>query len=304
MLPDQETHDRMRTTLHGLLLIVLLAIPLGFSRAQDNSGVHVNPPLGPYTVYLTFDDGPSSTVTPAILDILAEYDAKATFFLHGHRIAGNEAIIQRMIREGHAIGNHLWEQNGLTNASGATDAELAASWQRTEDAIVAALGPELAAVYYQQPVFLIRQPGGSARPFPVPDGIQAITYNWHVSSGDSAPWDPGPDAPAERPWNYVYGNVVLSWFDPHRYYSVYEYGDGAIILMHDVAPVLVEALPYILEDLIANHASFGTLPRPGDEAGTMPVLVGAPPDWYIAHGYVQPTPPVKYHGRSPVSYGG
>ncbi|MBN1565698.1 MAG: polysaccharide deacetylase family protein [Anaerolineae bacterium] len=291
-----------------LVIGLLVVIPLHHSRAQENSGVHVPPPDGPYTVYLTFDDGPSSSVTPAILDILAEYDAKATFFLHGHRIAGNEAILQRMIREGHAIGNHLWQQDGLTNASGATDADLQTAWQQTEDAIIAALGPELAETYAQQPVYLIRQPGGSAHPFPVPAGIDALTYNWHVSSGDSAPWNPGPDGPPERPWNYVYGNVVLSWFEPRRYYSVYDYGDGAIILMHDVAPVLVQALPYILEDLVENHATFGVLPRPGDDPGTMPVVISAPPDWYTVHDPApdadSPRPAVgKYHGRGP-SFGG
>jgi peptidoglycan/xylan/chitin deacetylase (PgdA/CDA1 family) len=217
-----------------------------------------------------------------VLDILNAYGVRGTFFLHGHRIKGNEEIVQRILREGHAIGNHLWEQDGLTNASGETEEQLRDSWQKTEDAILAALGPKLAQVYRAQPAKLVRQPGGASRPFPVPEGAQAITYNWHVSSGDSAPWNPGPDGPATRPWNYVYGNVVLSWFEPRRYYSVYDYGDGAIILMHDVAPVLPEALPFIIEDLQENHASFGVLPRPGDAPGSMPVLISAPPEWYAA----------------------
>lgn len=262
-----------------ILALLVAVVPLAPAAAQGNPGVHVDPPEGPWTVYLTFDDGPSSTVTPQILDILAAYDAVGTFFLHGHRIADNEEIVQRMIAEGHAVGNHLWQQDGLTN-SDATVEQLQHAWQRTEEAITRALGPELAAIYAQQPVHLIRQPGGSARPFPVPEGVEALTYNWHVSSGDSAPWNPGPDGPAERPWNYVVGNVILSWFEPHRYYSVYEYGDGAIVLMHDVAPVLPVALPFILEDLVENGATFGVLPRPDDEPGTLPVLIGVPPGWY------------------------
>jgi len=279
----------MRKLGRTLLLIALwvgllnrTALPLAVG-ASGGPGVHVDPPEGPYTVYLTFDDGPSSTVTPAILDILKEYGVPATFFLHGHRIAGNEALVQRMFDEGHAIGNHLWEQDGLTNASGATPAELTESWQRTEDAILAALGPARAARYSALPVRLVRQPGGSARPFPVPEGVSALTYNWHVSSGDSAPWNPGPDGPAQRPWTYVYANVVLSWFEPRRYYSVYDYGDGAVVLMHDVQPVLIDALPAIIEDLLENGATLAALPRPGDEPGTMPILIGVPPDWYAYH---------------------
>ncbi len=55
---------------------------------------------------MTIDDGPHSALTPMILNALAEYDAKATFFLLGSRIAGNEAIIERMVNEGHELGNH------------------------------------------------------------------------------------------------------------------------------------------------------------------------------------------------------
>lgn len=269
-------------TFGPLLLILLLALSApALAYAQGSQGVHMPPPEGPWTVYLTFDDGPSSTVTPQILDILAEYGARGTFFLHGSRIKGNEALVQRMVREGHAVGNHLWQQDGMTNGD-ATPEALMASWQRTEDEIARALGPELAALRAEQPIALVRQPGGSAQPFPVPEGVLALTYNWHVSSGDSAPWNPGPNGPATRPWNYVVANVTLSWFEPRRYYSVYDYGDGAIVLMHDVAEVLPVALPFILEDLIENGATFGVLPRPGDEPGTLPVLISAPPGWYAA----------------------
>jgi peptidoglycan-N-acetylglucosamine deacetylase len=276
----------MRTRLHRLTLLPLIALflllPALPLHAQGNPGVHVDPPDGPWTVYLTFDDGPSRTVTTQVLDILAEYDVPGTFFLHGTRIKGNEDIVRRIFEDGHAIGNHLWQQDGLTNGE-ATDTQLTESWQATDDEIRRALGRDLAEEYDALPVRLVRQPGGSAHPFPVPDGLDAITYNWHVSSGDSAPWNPGPDGPATRPWNYVVGNVLLSWYEPHRYYSVYEYGDGAIILMHDVAEVLPVALPFIIEDLQENGASFGVLPRPGDEPGSMPVLISVPPSWYAYH---------------------
>lgn len=61
---------------------------------------------------LTFDDGPSKTME-AVLDVLAEYDAKATFFVIGNRITGKEAILQRVVREGHEIGNHSWSHQPL-----------------------------------------------------------------------------------------------------------------------------------------------------------------------------------------------
>jgi len=55
---------------------------------------------------LTLDDGPHPQTTPQILDLLAEYGIKATFFLITERIVGNEAIVERIINEGHEIGNH------------------------------------------------------------------------------------------------------------------------------------------------------------------------------------------------------
>ena len=48
---------------------------------------------------LTFDDGPNATTTPQALDILAKYKIKATFFVQGKNIAGNESILKRMQSE-------------------------------------------------------------------------------------------------------------------------------------------------------------------------------------------------------------
>ena len=56
-------------------------------------------------VALTLDDGPDAT-TPLILDELRRHSARATFFLISSQIAGREATVQRIVREGHELGNH------------------------------------------------------------------------------------------------------------------------------------------------------------------------------------------------------
>ena len=56
---------------------------------------------------LTIDDAPDSSLTPRILDVLAEHQIKATFFVLGQHIGGNEGIIARMKAAGHELGNHL-----------------------------------------------------------------------------------------------------------------------------------------------------------------------------------------------------
>ena len=59
-------------------------------------------------IYLTFDDGPIPEVTPWVLDVLAEYDIKATFFCVGDNISKHPEIFKSIIDENHSIGNHTY----------------------------------------------------------------------------------------------------------------------------------------------------------------------------------------------------
>ena len=66
---------------------------------------------------LTFDDGPSAEYTPRLLDGLKERNIKASFFLLGRNIPGNEEIVERMQEEGHLIGNHTYNHVQLSAIS-------------------------------------------------------------------------------------------------------------------------------------------------------------------------------------------
>lgn len=68
-------------------------------------------------VALTFDDGPNPYTTPIVLDVLKKYNIKATFFVLGQRISGNEELLKRIVLEGHEIGNHSWSHPDLTKLS-------------------------------------------------------------------------------------------------------------------------------------------------------------------------------------------
>lgn len=61
--------------------------------------------------YLTFDDGPSTHVTPMILDILKERDIKATFFVIGNMAEKNPEMLKRVYNEGHTISNHTYSHS-------------------------------------------------------------------------------------------------------------------------------------------------------------------------------------------------
>ena len=63
----------------------------------------------PPTIALTFDDGPNARYTPMLLDGLKKRNIRASFFLIGENIEGNEDILLQMRKDGHLIGNHTWD---------------------------------------------------------------------------------------------------------------------------------------------------------------------------------------------------
>ncbi len=70
-------------------------------------GISISEP----TVYLTFDDGPIPEITPWILDFLKSKNIKATFFCVAENVLKYPEIYQRIIREGHKVGNHSYNHN-------------------------------------------------------------------------------------------------------------------------------------------------------------------------------------------------
>lgn len=77
-----------------------------------------NIPVQSKTIFLTFDDGPVASITDDVLSILADYNAKATFFCVGDNIRKYPDVFQRIIREHHKIGNHTYHHlNGWKNSN-------------------------------------------------------------------------------------------------------------------------------------------------------------------------------------------
>lgn len=88
-------------------------------------------------VALTFDDGPNPATTNQALDTLSKYGIKATFFVLGKNVSGNEEILKRMKADGHVIGNHSWSHPVLSKLS--LD-EAKKQITDTEDALTKVLG--------------------------------------------------------------------------------------------------------------------------------------------------------------------
>ena len=193
------------------------------------NSVHVD---GPF-IALTFDDGPNATLTPKLLDLLAARHLKATFFVVGQNAADHPEILKRAVREGHEIGNHSWSHPNLGKMS---DESVRRELQKTEDAIVAAIG--------KKPV-LMRPPYGS---------ITARQKKWiHEEFGYRIIlWDVDP-LDWKRPGPSVVTARILK-----------ETKAGSIVLSHDIHPPTIEAMP----------ATFDQLMKKGFKSVTVTELLG------------------------------
>ena len=183
-------------------------------------------------VYLTFDDGPSSN-TDRILDILAEYDVKATFFVVGKEEEKYRPLYNRIVQEGHTLGMHSYSHkyNEIYQSVDSYAEDLCKLQEFLYD---------MTGVRCRY----CRFPGGSSNSVSNVDMHDLIGYldernmvyfDWNVSSGDAAS---GYISPEEIVANCT-GNL--------------ESFDEAIILMHDASNKnsTVEALPKLIETIQA-----------------------------------------------------
>ena len=188
------------------------------------NSVHVD---GPY-IAMTFDDGPSATLTPKLLDILASHHIKATFFVLGEMVEQHPEILARAAREGHEIASHSWSHPNLGKMS---QEAVRSQLQRTDDEIKNAAG--------KRPT-LFRPPYGS---------ITERQKHWiHDEFGyDIILWDVDP-LDWKRPGPAVVRNRILKETRP-----------GSIVLSHDIHPGTVEAMPSTFDELQAKGFKFVTV---------------------------------------------
>lgn len=133
-----------------------------------------NPVSGRPEIAFTFDDGPNPAWTPQLLDLLAEYDVRATFFLIGQYAAAERDLVRRIHAVGHLIGNHTWTHPNLSRTGlGRTREEL----KRTSGEIEAITG---ASVRYFRPPFGSRAPWT----FGVVRDLGMIPVTWNVIGND------------------------------------------------------------------------------------------------------------------------
>ena len=151
------------------------------------------------TCALTFDDGPSDSNTPKVLNALMETGARGTFFVIGNRVADYKYLVQREHDEGHAVASHNWHHGNATKSSAAA---LRRMPEKVNNAMIKAIGI---------PVRYDRVPGGRYPP------MQKAKVNWAYIQWSLDTYD----------WRGLSTAEVMSKVRK-------QLQDGDIILCHDI----------------------------------------------------------------------
>ncbi len=206
---------------------------------------------GRKVAYLTFDDGPSITNTPKVLDILDTYNIKATFFVLGKSIEHSERakeILREEVKRGHAIANHSYSHdyshlypNGNMNVDNIVE-----EFQKNDNILKDVLGKEFSTR-------TVRFPGGywswEGRE-PMRDKLNELGYcniDWNTLNGDAEAGIKNSDE-------------LFQTFKE----SVENLGDNSdsiVVLMHDTygKEETVKSLPQIIEYLQEKGYEFRTI---------------------------------------------
>lgn len=205
---------------------------------EDKSSENIEPASGKIA-YLTFDDGPSTTVTPEILDILNKYDIRATFFVLGTMAEQNPDILKRIQEEGHSIGNHTYSHKydylyrNMDNFLGELN--------KTDRILKGILGEDFKTR-------LLRFPGGSFENYKqkYKDKAESLgyrVYDWNALNGDSESSGRSVESLIGRLKETSRGQKEL------------------VVLMHDTygKENTAKALPSIIDYLKAEGYGFGKL---------------------------------------------
>lgn len=196
--------------------LVLLALVLSLSL--------VRPAHAAKLLAITFDDGPSPVYTPQVLDELDKRNVKATFFMVGKWLPGKQALLDRMVSEGHEIASHTYDHMNLTDA---TPSQVREQIKKNREAL---------SSYTGLSDFLVRTPFG-VRQDTVLKNLGAPLILWSID----------PAAGKQVPGNKMAQKVISSA------------KDGDIILLHDTTQYNLDAVGPILDTLRAKGFDFVTV---------------------------------------------
>lgn len=197
-------------------------------------------------VYITIDDGPTTRVTNAVLDVLEEFSVPATFFVIGEKAARRPQDLRRMVREGHSIANHTWKHR----FDFATADIFIDSLMRSHQTLIP---------YIEDDLLLFRSPGGIWNQWRTRLGNSHRTLQryvgpifWNVGGGN-------PDRNDDADWKcWSKGVSVRRCSNSYirQVYKNYEQGQATLLLMHDLKSQSAELLREVLTALDRDRVNW------------------------------------------------
>jgi peptidoglycan/xylan/chitin deacetylase (PgdA/CDA1 family) len=194
------------------------------------------------TIVLTFDDGPDSTNTARVLDILRSRNVRATFFINSQNYTDIEtdpnaqAVLRRIVNEGHELGNHTARHLDLSTLS---EDSIEDEISRVEEAVRDIVSPSRRLTLLRAPFGIPYDPDGDTSGFPKVAPIvarHAVHIGWSITPQDFACGD------------------ASCVFEGVR--DALEAGDYGVVLLHSPLPQTVGALPDIIDFARANGYTF------------------------------------------------
>lgn len=177
---------------------------------------------------LTFDDGPHPELTPRLLDLLAEYSVRATFFVIGREAEKHPSVVRRMIEEGHSVGNHTYShptRASLSNLDAANEVHR---------------GAEVIGSIVGKPIRLFRPPGGKLT-------ARDLWRLWRQGQ-TTVLWNVDP-----KDYNKQSADEVESYFQERQFRG------GDLILFHDNHPHAIVVLPDLIASARDRGLTFATI---------------------------------------------
>lgn len=202
----------LRGVSFALALIIMVSGGMILNSASTDAKVKTK------YVALTFDDGPSTVTTKTALKALKKYDAHATFFVVGNRVASGKKYIKKAIEQGCEIASHSWDHTNLAKLS---LTQVNKHFEKTAKAV------KKAADY---DVKLLRPPYGAVSTT-MKKKFEHPMILWDVDTLD---------------WKYRNTPSIMK-------YIKREVNDGSIILMHDIHKTSVDSLNTVLKWLKKHH---------------------------------------------------
>ncbi|MUG46840.1 delta-lactam-biosynthetic de-N-acetylase [Paenibacillus woosongensis] len=205
----------------------------GFKPIVDKHGAIFLGDTSRKDLFLTFDNGYENGYTAPILDTLKAKKVPAIFFVTGHFVKDQPALVKRMTAEGHIVANHSWSHPDMTTIS---DAQIKEELERVNKEIVALTG--------QSDMGYLRPPRGifNERTLRVTKELGYTNVFWSAAYKD---WD----TKDQKGSGYAFKKVVG------------QLHPGAVILLHSVSKDNMEALGSIIDEARRQGYEFRALPE-------------------------------------------